>query len=171
MGLPMRLASVWFVAATSMGCAGGIPGLLPDTRTPADFARQVEPKCAGFSEEAAAQMLSADVVDSVEPAYSYVQSGPVSREARLRGARLHIKPLPGLSRESLARNMECHESRVTLGQVPAREDDPYFLPGSWLDVDVDSEGDGFVASIRVDDMEAARKVLARAQHLANKPHG
>jgi hypothetical protein len=160
----MRLA-VLALASAVAGC-GGVPFLVPDTRTAVDHARAVEPKCKGFSEESAAPLLSPSVVDSVDAAYSHVQSGPVDREARLRGARIHVKPLPGFSREMLARNLECHESRVTLGQVSAPADDPYALADSWLDIDVDSEGDGFVILVRNDDMDVARRVLARAQRFA-----
>ena len=160
----MRLSPILLAAAVA-GC-GGIPFLSPDTRTAADHAREVAPKCRGFGEETAAPLLTARAVDSVEPAYSYVKSASNDREARLRGARIHVKPLPGFSREAMARSLECHESRVTLGQVPAAADDPYVLSGTWLDIDVDSEGDGFVVSVRVDGIEPARHVLERAQRLA-----
>jgi hypothetical protein len=52
-----------------------------------------------------------------------VQSGPGDREARLRGARIHVAPLPGLSRESIARALECHESRAVLGEVSVQSRD------------------------------------------------
>ena len=164
MWVPMRLA-VLALAFAVAGC-GGIPFLVPDTRTAADHARQVEAKCTGFGEEAAAPLLSPAIVDSVDAAYSYVQSGPVDREARLRGARIHVKPQPGFSREMLARNLECHESRVVLRRAAAQADDPYVLPDEWLDIDVDSEGDGFVVLVRADDVEVARRVLERAQRFA-----
>jgi hypothetical protein len=150
------------------GCAG-IPFLSPDVRTPADRAREMEPKCQGFGEETAAPLLARSAVDSVEPAYSHVQSGPADREARLRGARIHVRPLPGFSREAMDRSLRCHESRVLLGRVPAGADDPYVLEGSWLDIDVDSEGDGFVVSVLADDIDAARRVLQGAQRFAATP--
>ena len=144
------------------GCAG-IPLLVPDTRGPADHARTIEPRCAGFDEARVAPMLEPAAVDSVEPAYSFVKSGPNDHEARLRGAKVHVKPLAGFSRESLARGLECHESRVTLGRSTARALDPYSLEGHWLDIDVDSEGDGFVVLVRTDESDAARVVLDRAR--------
>ena len=164
----MRLAWVVVLTSTLAGC-GGIPFLSPDMRTPADRARDVEPKCQGFGDETAAPLLSRGAVDSVEPAYSHVQSGPVSREPRLRGARIHVRPLPGLSREAMDRTLECHEARVMLGRVPAGVDDPYVLEGSWLDIDVDSEGDGFVVSVLGDDRDTAQRVLERAQRFFTAP--
>ena len=150
------------------GCAG-IPFLSPDVRTPADRAHEIEPKCQGFGDETAAPLLARSAVDSVEPAYSRVKSGPVDREARLRGARIHVRPLPGFSREAMDRSLECHEARVMLCRVPAGPDDPYVLEGEWLDIDVDSEGDGFVVSILGDNIDAARRVLERAQRFAAAP--
>ena len=160
----MRLAIVALAVALS-GCSG-IPFLSPDVRTAADHARDVEPKCKGFGEEAAAPLLSRSIVDSVDPAYSYVKSGPVDREARLRGARVHVKPMPGFSKESLERNVECHQARVVLQKVTAPSDDPYVLADTWLDIDVDSEGDGFVILVRADNIDAARRVLDKAQRFA-----
>jgi hypothetical protein len=164
----MRLLSLLALTTVLTGCSG-IPFLSPDMRTPADRAREIEPKCQGFGEETAAPLLSRSAVDSVEPAYSYVQSGPNDHEARLRGARIHIRPLPGFSREAMTRSLECHESRAMLGRVPAQADDPYVLDGSWLDIDVASEGDGFVASVLADGIDPARRVLERAQRFAGAP--
>jgi hypothetical protein len=165
----------FFLVLPMLACACEYNPLLPDTRTPADFARNVTPRCAGFTEDAAAPLLSASAVDSVEPSYSHVQSGPGDREARLRGARIHVRPLPGFSPESIARSLECHESRVVLGATAPAADDPYSLAGHWLDIDVTSAGDGFV--VRVEPQEraasdAAREILARAKRFtstAGKP--
>jgi hypothetical protein len=131
-------------------------------RTPADRARELEAKCRSTPGETTPALL-ASAVDSVEPAYSHVSSGPGDREARLRGARLHVRPLPGLSRESLQRDLECHQMRVTLGSAPPLANDPYVLPDRWIDIDVDSEGDGFVAQVRTDKFDDAKEVLARAR--------
>ena len=154
----------------AFGGCNGIPFLLPDTRTPADRAREVEPRCQGFGEQSVAPLLSPGAVDSVEPAYSYVKSGPNDREARLRGARIHVKPLPGFAREAMARSLECHEARVTLAGVQAGVDDPYVLSDRWLDIGVESEGDGFVVTVGADGIDAARRVLQRAKRfVASRP--
>jgi len=155
--------------AACAGLAGCFLSPLPDAKTPADRARELAPRCQSFSEQAGAGLLSRDPIESVEPAYSYVQSGSNDHEARLRGARIHFRPLPGLTPESLARTLECHEARVTLGEVSPTEDDPYVLPDRWLDIDVDSERDGFVASVRVDAFEDARRILDRAKRYASRP--
>jgi hypothetical protein len=85
------------------------------------------------------------------------------REAKLRGARLFLRPAPEISRESLQRTLECHQSRVLLGREPELPDDPYVLSGAWLDIAADSTGDGFVVDVRADTFQDAQRVLERAQ--------
>jgi hypothetical protein len=161
----MRLSAL---ALVLVAC-GGVPFLSPDSRTAADRAREVEPRCASFTEESAAPMLAASSIDRVEPAYSYVSAGPADRQANLRGAKIHVKPLPGFSREGLARSLSCHEARVALGETAPRVDDPYALRDHWLDIDVDSEGDGFAVLVRSDELIVAKQVLERAQRFASAP--
>ncbi len=158
----MRPQSLSAFALFLAGCSF----FVPDARTPADRAREIAPRCQGFTDESAATLLSPAAIDSVEPAYSYLQSGPGDREARLRGARIHLKPIGALSRESIARSLECHESRFLAGRTAPPAEDPYTLAGQWLDIDVDSERDGFVVRVQADDPAAARVVLERAKRFA-----
>jgi hypothetical protein len=151
--------------ASSSGC---FLSPLPDMRTPADHARQIAPKCSGSPEGASATWLSPSAVEAVQPAYSHVSSGPSTNEARLRGARLYFGPQPGLSRESLQRALECHQSRVLLGTAPEVADDPYFLRGAWLDIDADSTGDGFVVAVQAETFADARRVLERARKFTGR---
>jgi hypothetical protein len=125
------------------------------------------PKCANQSEQQSAKALAPSLVEAVEPAYSTVASGN-DRAIRLRGARLHMRPELNVSAEALQRTLECHEVRVTLGDVPEVADDPYVLRGVWLDIDVDSVGDGLVAAVRVDEFQDARRVLDRARSFASR---
>jgi hypothetical protein len=157
---PMRWV---FIACVGLsGCA--ILSPIPDMRTPSDRARELAPKCSGLP--AGDGLLAPALVESVEPAYSYVSSGPVDRQARLRGARIHLRPTSGLSRESFQRTAECHEASVLLGRAGEMRDDPYVLPNAWLDISVDSEGDGFVASARTEGRDDANQVLERARRFA-----
>jgi hypothetical protein len=125
-------------------------------------------RCASESERRAADALSPSLVEAVEPAYAYVPSGN-DRAIRLRGARLHLRPDLNVSPQALQRTLECHEARVTLGDSPAMADDPYVLAGAWLDIDVDSGGDGLIASVRVERIDEARQVLDRARSFAASP--
>ncbi len=162
---PMRrLAPLLSIALA--GCNGGwwLP-VVPDWRGPAARAREMAPRCTHESESKAAAAMAPDLVESVEPAYSTVPSGN-DRVIRLRGAKLHLRPTLNVSAEALARTLECHQVRVTLGQDAEVASDPYVLRGTWLDIDVDSSGDGLVASVRVDRFEDARRVLGRASAFA-----
>lgn len=137
----------------------------PDIRTANDRAREVAPRCSREPELAVAAALSPSLVEGVEPAYSYVASAN-DRVPRLRGARLRVRPEPSVSTESLQRTLECHEARVTMGAVAALSDDPFALPGTWLDINATSTGDGFVVAILVDNHEKAQQVLDRARRFA-----
>jgi hypothetical protein len=136
---------------------------IPDMRTAADHAHEVEARCKGEPDRPIEETLPASAIDSVRPAYSYVHSGPVDPEARLRGASIHVRPLPGMGKESLGRLLECHQVAVTLGAMTAAANDPYVLPDQWLDIDVDSDRDGFVVQVRADLFDPARQVLERAK--------
>jgi hypothetical protein len=147
-----------------VGCGGWFP-LWPDTRTPADHAREVVPKCTGQAADQTAKALSPQSVEAVEPAYSTVPSGN-DRAIRLHGAKLHIRPDVNLSAALLQRALRCHEANVTLGTAPLLNDDPYAVPGAWLDIRVDSSDDGLVASVLSDEFEDAKQVLTRARTFA-----
>ena len=151
------------LVSTLLGCAALSP--LPDTRTPADRARELENKCRYQSEESARAVLSPTAIESVEP-YDTRNPAGNGHENRMLGARVHVAPLPGLTKESLELALQCHQARVTLGIVAPTDDDPYVLPGDWLSIDVDSEGNGFRASIYPVDYENPREVLARARRFA-----
>jgi hypothetical protein len=161
--------AVWAVALACLTSCSLLK-LLPDTRTAAEHARDVVPRCSAFSEEAIGTVVAPSLVETVEPAYSYVSSGPADREARLRGAHIHLRPAPGVSRESLQRSLECHQAHVLLGTAPARDADPYFSPGVWLDIDADSEGDGFIVAVQTNDLDQAKDVLRRARLFRNLNH-
>jgi hypothetical protein len=151
-------------AIGSLACAGcALLSPLPDMRTPADRAREVAPLCRNVPENDMAPLLSPDLVDTVKAAYATVPSGPAEREARLRGARIGLRPTPGMSSEVLTRSIECHQARVALGEVVASADDPYVLPGVWLDLDASSARDSFVIVVSADDFDDARQVLERAR--------
>jgi hypothetical protein len=161
-----RTGGVLAATLCSALCAGcAFYRMVSRTQTPAEQAQLVEPRCSAFHDASADALLSPSAVDGVEPAYSYVQSGN-DRRANLAGARIHVRPLPGVSPEGLMRDLECHEARVVLEGGRPREDDPYVLPGQWVDLEVSSERDGFVVLARVTSIADARVVLDRAKRFA-----
>lgn len=142
------------------GCAYN--PLMPDPRTPSDRARELAERCVDVSEAVDAEVLSPSIVEKVDPWYNYVQSGN-DRAVRLRGARLRLRARRDLSVEALELSLECHQARVTLGSARELEHDPYAFPGTWLDIDTRSAGDGFVVAVQVDGVDKARAVLDRAR--------
>jgi len=162
---PSRIRRGPWVCAAALACLTGcfLSKLLPDTRTAAEHAREVAGRCGAFSEETVRTLASPSVVEMVEPAYAYVSSGPTDREPRLHGARISLRPVAGLSRETIQRSLECHQAHVVLGTAPMRDEDPYVLPGAWLDLDVSSEGDGFVVAVQASTIDDAKRVLQRAR--------
>jgi hypothetical protein len=146
------LATAGLMWAACGGCS--IYRMLSGTQTQAEYAQRVEPRCAAFRDTEAANLLSPSAVEGVEPAYSYVQSGS-DRRANLSGARIHVRPLPGTSPEGLTRDLECHQAHAVLVGAQPRDDDPYILPGQWVDLEVSSERDGFAAA-RPPPMTSAR---------------
>jgi hypothetical protein len=160
-GLVVRLAFVLDAA----GCA---LSPIPDTRTPNDYARNLDTKCREESDDKNGRSLSPESIESVDAAYVYVMGGPNGRSARLRGARIQLKPLAGASSETLTRAFECHEASVVLGRTTSRADDPYVLDGRWLDIEVRSEKDSFAAFVTTDDFNDAQEVLARAKRYARQ---
>jgi hypothetical protein len=164
-GFVRRVATAGVIVASAGSCAA-CSFFVPDTKTPIDRAREVEPRCRGRDADDAAAWLSPAAIDAVDPAYSYVSGGANGREARLRGAVLHFRPLPGVSRESLTRALECHQARAILTPIAMRPGDPYVLPDRWLSLDVDSTGDGFSVVVGSKDVGDARRVLERTRAFA-----
>jgi hypothetical protein len=154
------------LAACALLCGCAILSPIPDLRTASDRARELAAKCSGAPAGEGVQALTPSLIESVEPAYSYVSSGPVDRQARLRGALIHLRPTANLSRESLQRSLECHEAHALLGSTGVPVDDPYVLPNAWLDISAESEGDGFIVLVRTENLDDAKLVLERARRFA-----
>ena len=148
------------------GCALSGLSPIPDARSPADRAHELDAKCGRAADPSEHAMLSPDAIDAVEP-YMVTLPSSNGHDVRMLGATVHVRPLPGLTRESLARALQCHEARVVLGAPATAPDDPYVLAGEWLTIDVDSEGTGFVAEVYPADFKNQREVLERARRFAS----
>jgi hypothetical protein len=154
----MRASGIALTGLCVVGC--GWNPFVPDTRTPADHAHDLAPKCTGDAMDA--QALAPSLVESVEPLYVHVQSGN-DRLIHLRGSEVHLRPMSTLSLESLQRRAECHQALVTMGRAEELPSDPYFLAGTWLDIKARSDGDSFIVAVQVDALDKAKEVLERAR--------
>jgi hypothetical protein len=162
-GLRLCILLAMAALAGTTGCAAF--RWLHDTRTPAERAEDVGP-CVGFSEDEIRPVLAPSVVEKVEPAYTYVAAPAMAREARLAGARLYLRPLPGLTREILQHSLDCHQAHVTLGKAPPRDDDPYYFPNLWVDIDADSSRGRFTVAVQTYEFDNAKDILERARRFA-----
>ena len=60
----------------------------------------------------------------------------MGEQSQLRGAKLTVAALPGLTAEWLDRELECHSAHITLGRTASTPEDPFWLPDSTVDIDV-----------------------------------
>jgi hypothetical protein len=157
-----RIIAVFVLAAATAACAE------PSARTPADQAAFMErTRCASDDDDKAlAPVLSGDAVQRVQPLYSTVEGAKTGPQSELRGATVTVAALPGLTAEWLDRALECHSAKEMLGHEPAPSDDPFWLPGSSVDIDVTSDRDGFNVAITAYSANDARQILTRANAFA-----
>jgi hypothetical protein len=104
----------------------------------------------------------------LEEIYSSVRSGRSGTEARLQGVKMRLRPFAGMTTTSLEALLNCHQARRLLGRTGEVElpNDPYYLPGNWVNISVDSEGGNFLVSIRGSDAKGANEILSRAKAFA-----
>jgi hypothetical protein len=164
----LHLVLSWSLTFAVAGCGWGkwLP-ILPDTRTPADRARELTARCKEDPGHAV-DALTPAIVERVDGFYVWMHGGG-SDNTRLRGANLHMRPSLSVPPAELQRALECHEANVTLGAASELPEDPYVLPGSWLDIHVSSTDEGLVAAVGTDSFEDARVVLGRAQRFVATP--
>jgi hypothetical protein len=163
--LSTRVAALVTVlsAALAIGCE-------PVARSPADQAAFIESTRCGpeVTESDLAPVLGGQAVQGVGPLYSSVEFGKSGEQSQLRGAVLTVNALPGVTAEWLDRELECHSARLTLGQSKSTPDDPFWLPGSSLDIDVRPAKDGFIIGVAGFSAADAHQILNRAQAFAKR---
>jgi hypothetical protein len=145
----------------AMGCGG-------PARSPVDEAAFIESTRCGpdVSDAALVTVLDGKAVREVGPLYSTIEADKSGAQSQLRGAVITISALPGVTAEWLDRELECHSARVTLGRATPTPDDPFFLPGSTVDIDVRPNKDGLLVGVAGFSTHDARQILERAQAFA-----
>jgi hypothetical protein len=111
-----------------------------------------------------AQILATTQVIRSEPIYSNVPSTYGDVEHRVNGAKLLVRPPEGVSAERMTRILQCHCARQLLGQSdrPELANDPYYLPGSWLEIRVTPEDGNFAVTLEADTIGKSLQVYHRA---------
>jgi hypothetical protein len=137
---------------------------------PATRATEVERlQCDGTSSaETDARLIEGMTVLSVEPLYSYVHTATTGTDKRVAGVKLLIRPPESIGADRVLRVLQCHDARAVLGRVDASKfpDDPYWLNGSWLDIDLVPESGNLSITVQADDIHKNLQVLSRAKAFA-----
>jgi hypothetical protein len=152
------------VALAAVGCATG-SGSEPAKSAADQAAAMEQARCApGFDQSILTPVLDREAVEAVEPLYSRAQDGKSGESARLLGAVVRVRPLPGMTAELLDRGLECYSARRVLGRIPdnSTPNDPFWLPGRMVDIDAESARDGFEVGIRGQTVDDAQEILIRA---------
>jgi hypothetical protein len=160
-----RITSIAIAAALGLwSCA---------TATPTTKATEVEQRqCDGTtSAENETRVIEGATVLAVEPVYSYVHTATTGTDKRVAGAKLLIRPPEGIDAERVLRIIQCHSARAVLGRVDAARfpDDPYWLDGGWLDIDLVPESGNLSVTVQADGIHKNLQVLARARAYATHP--
>jgi hypothetical protein len=153
--------SIVVAAVFAIGCE-------PAARSPVDQATFMESTRCGpeVNDGDLAPVLGGQAIQGVGHLYSTVESNKAGEESQLRGAIVRINALPGMSAEWLDRELECHGARLTLGRLQSSPEDPFWLPGSTVDIDVRPAKDGFAIGIAGYSAADAHRIFDRAQAFA-----
>jgi len=163
--LPVALAAV----ALSVGA--GCSATSTPARSPAEEAAKMtaQDRCDApdVAEAALAPLFEGDAIQSSEPIYTAVShsgSGAGGNYSQLIGAVVRVSAIRGFTAEWLDRALECHSARRVLGQIPesAIPNDPFWLPGRTVDIEVAVGRDGFHVNVRGKNVADAEEILARA---------
>jgi hypothetical protein len=150
----------WALVASAVVPVGCTEGQRPEPRT---LAANQEARCGDESPVARDRAASRSNVEQVEPLYAIVDSTPNGQESRLLGAKLHLRPVPGETAESMTHALYCHAATEVLHGEDAC---PYSIPDGWVAISVKSEGDGYVVKLEGMDHQQAKTILERAQAFA-----
>jgi hypothetical protein len=146
------------------GCASNPP---PATQA----ARVVAMQCDSPStEREGAQVLSSASVLAVEPIYSHTLTANNDSEERVSGAKLLVRPPMGITAEQMTRVLQCRSARILLGQLAsdAISSDPYWLPDTWVSIEVKPEAGNFAITASADTVHDNLELLGRVKKYADQ---
>jgi hypothetical protein len=156
------MGSPWWLGAVflAVGCEGA-----PEPRV---IAAKEQAQCRYLAPTADRIAVDRRLVDGVEPNTAHVYSLQMQNpEARVIGAKLHIRPIEGVTPSTLGTVLVCHETQQLL-RGPTLADDPYSLPDYWVDIHVEPEGPGYVVTTEGPNVTVGLELLARARAFAHQ---
>jgi hypothetical protein len=157
-------------AACALSFGEGCVLLVPETRDRVELATvQARDTCSPAVVDGGAEPSALELpIDRVEPFYSSVPSRS-GYDQHFLGAKLRIRPTPGMTSELLERMLRCHAARQTLAANAGVTNDPYVLPDGWVKIRVESEDASFIVKLTSHDHAAAKQILARARSFVAAP--
>lgn len=160
------LSSIAIFGGFVLVASGCVPASIPPAT---QAARVQQQECNGNAvAQNDEQMLRATTVQKVEPLYGHVHTSYNDYEARVNGAIIYVQPPAGVTPEQMTQALQCHSARVLLGQIDQSQvsNDPYWLPNSWVNIDVKPTVGGYAVLISADSVHNGLEVLARANAYA-----
>jgi hypothetical protein len=149
------------IAALAAACASAVP--------PAAKAAEVERiqcESGAVAQRDLAVIRSVKVIDS-EPLYSYMASNAGDNSGKVvDGAKIVVRPPEGVSAEQLSRALQCHSAQVLLGEQSKLAADPFWLPGTWLNIEVKPEHGNYAVTLEADTVADNLKLAAHAMAFA-----
>jgi hypothetical protein len=149
------------IAALATACASAVP--------PSATAVQVERvQCeAGGAPQSNLAVIRSVKVIGAEPLYSYMASNAGDNDGKVvDGAKIVVRPPEGVSAEQLTRILQCHSAQVLLGQQSNLAADPFWLPGTWLSIEVKPEDGNYAVTLEADTVANNLKLAAHATAFA-----
>lgn len=138
----------------------------PPPQTASDKAAALERTRCGpnVDESRLLAAVTGDAVESVEPLYTSAPDAKPGSDTRLYGAQIRIRAAQGVNSQWLDRALECHGARRMLQHASADRlaNDPFWLPGRMVDIDVQPARDSFEVSVRGESTDDAQEILIRA---------
>jgi len=158
-GIERKLSVVTLAAGLASGCTLFNGGSVVDRA-----AHEERMQCDAASSPDDLRVAQTARVLQVEGHYMADTSGI----RKVIGARVVLRPPPGVSADRMTRILQCHNARVMLGRAGEVQwpDDPYVLPNTWVDIDVKEVEGNFVAAISADRISDNIRVLQRARAFA-----
>jgi hypothetical protein len=152
-------AVVAAAAATLFACEASLP-------ISARAAQVESNQCAGVPAGPDEQRLMRRI--AVLKAESKCHVDYCSGVAQVFAVRLVVRAPAGVTAEQLGTLLRCHGARALLGEVDRSQlgDDPYWLPGSWVDIDVRDAANSFVVTLTGNTVTDNLHILRRAEAFA-----
>jgi hypothetical protein len=157
-----------------LGCLACACGSQPPPSAKAVTAEQIQcTRSPTVDEEQVLRLMQGTTVIKSQPLYSLVPTKADQPEARVNGATLVVQPAAGVTAEEMTRALQCHSARAVLSQTSSSSFavDPFVLPGSWLDINVEQMQGRYAVTIAARNVHDGLRVLQNANAFAENRGG